>query len=93
MARAHGLAYQRVTLIAGVVTPIYPPHTAKSAIVGNATGQDIELHSDDEDLTQYLVIPAGYERPIPVERYLFMREQIAFWLRATVSGPVVLQWY
>ena len=90
--KSSGFRAKRVALVAGVLTPIWPPHTTKTVSIGNATTGDVQVHTHDDE-SEYLVIAAGYERTIPVERYQFWTDRIAFWLKATNAGTVVILWY
>ena len=89
-SRINGLYVARVPLSNGVRTPITPPGHFRSVTIGNAGSGTIQV--DTGDLTQYLVVDAGYERPIDLTTYLFTDSQIAFWLTASVDGTVVLIW-
>lgn len=83
----------RVAVSAGVKQAISPPVDCRKPSIGNATAGDLEVHTTDENNTEYLVIPSGYERDIPVQvgRHLQSIET-AFWLKPVSSGTVVILW-
>jgi len=87
------LRVKRVSLMAGIKTGISPPSSFHNLSVGNATTDDLELHTTDDNDLEFLVIEAGFERPIPTSRRLFSYDSVAFWLKAKVSGTAVLLWY
>lgn len=91
MAVSRAFAVQRIALIAGALTPVYPPRTAADVTIGNATSGDLQVFTA-EDGESYLVVEAGFERPITVARQLFTEREIAFWLQAAVDGTAVLIW-
>lgn len=90
---SQSLAIQRLVLGAGTKTPIFPPRMAQEVSIGNATADDVSVHSTDADNAHYVVVTAGYERPFPVKRTLFDPTVIAFWLTSVAGGTVVLIWY
>ena len=83
---------KRVALLANVLTPMYPPGTAKSLSIGNAGSADLEVHTA-EDETEYLVIAAGYERTVPVNMHILTTDRVICWLKTSVAGTAVLLWY
>lgn len=91
-AQAGNFRITRTVLAADLLTAIKPPQTAKTVSIGNATSSDLQVHTNDNE-AEYLVISAGYERLIPVDRYIFSPDRVAFWLKASQAGTVVLVWY
>ena len=87
---------QRLTLLAGDVTPITPPITCSSVAISNVTGDDLDVASD-VDFTNYFTLPNCFERDIELSQSgsataLFHTGQVNFWLRAVIQGEVVLLW-
>jgi hypothetical protein len=89
---AQAVAIRRVTLVADVTTPIYPPREAQDVTIGNATPGDVVLYSTPDEPSAFLVIAAGFERQLTVRHIHFRSGQVAFWLTANNDGEVVLIW-
>lgn len=82
----------RVVLVANILTPIYPAVTVQSVNIGNATTDDLAVHTTDTGM-DYFIIPTTYERSISLQKGCWFKpDEIAFWLKATVSGTAVLIW-
>ena len=92
MADSPALAVRRVTLLAGVTTPVYPPRECHDVTVGNATVGDLTIYSTPDDASRGLIVAAGYERNLTVRAHYFRSTEIAFWLNAVSAGDVVLTW-
>lgn len=91
-ANAQAFRIQRLTLGAGVFTPIRPPAVFASVSVGNGTADDLQVHTN-EDQTEFLNIAPDFERAVPVNTLgAFAFPEIAFWLKSPVGGTVVLVW-
>lgn len=84
---------RRIGLTGGQKTPITAPMACNNVSIGNATAGDLEVHTTDANDDEYLVIAAGYERAIALERTRFDHEQPCFWLKPAQSGTAVLLWY
>lgn len=86
----------RITLAAGVKTPIFAPRICRGVSIGNGTLEDLRVYSHDgeaDDDAHYLVVATGYERPIGIGTDAFIRDgQPACWLRSAAGGLVVLIW-
>lgn len=93
MSISQSLAHVRVTLGAGAKTPIYPPRMCQEVAIVNATADDLQIHTTDNDNLHYVILTAGFERAFPVRRTLFDPTLIAFWLTSVAGGTVVLIWY
>lgn len=85
---------ERLTLQAGQQTEIIPPVTCQSVTIGNATGGDLRVITDEAG-ANYLIVVDGFERviwlPTPTSG-LFHRAQVGFWLQAAMTGTVILTW-
>jgi hypothetical protein len=95
MAVSQSLWIDRLTLGAGVRTPVVPPRVCQAVSIGNATGADLKVYShsgEADDASHYLVIVDGFERPISVLKHLFQRGDAGLWLESTPGGLVVLIW-
>jgi hypothetical protein len=95
MSVSQALWIDRVTLAAGVKTPVYVPRLSQAAAIGNGTGDDLKVYSHDgevDDASHYVVIAAGFERPIQTLKSAFQERQIAFWLQSAPGGLVVILW-
>lgn len=91
MAVSQAFRIQRVALAAGVLTAITPLAAAHAVSLGNATVGDVTLYTNDNE-SEFLVIPASYERLVTVDHQLFDGSAVAFWLKAASSGTVILLW-
>ena len=67
MANAQAFRIQRLTLGAGVFTPIKPPAVFAAVAIGNGTADDLQVHTN-EDQTEYLNIAPDFERSVPVTK-------------------------
>lgn len=83
----------RLTLVAGVKTPVSPPIVAQNVTIGNGTAGDLQVHTTNDSDLEYLVITSQYERTIQLNRSRFSFEAVAFWLNSVAGGTVVIQWY
>lgn len=92
MAVSQAFRNQRVALTLGVLTPLVPPIRARAVSIGNATTDDLEVHTND-DLSEYLIVAAGYERLIDLSQANLLTFQTTCWLKAHASGTVVVVWY
>lgn len=93
MNSSAALRIRRVTLSAGIKTAVIPPITACNVSLLNNTAGDLEVHTTDGDDTEYLILPAGYERTIPVDRHLFVPTETAFWVKSAGGGLMVVLWF
>jgi len=92
VANAQAFRIQRLTLGAGVFTPIKPPAVFAAVAIGNGTADDLQVHTN-EDQTEYLNIAPDFERSVPVTTLgAFSNPDTAFWLKSPVGGTVVLLW-
>lgn len=92
MAVSRSVREIRTTLSAGVLTPIVPPASFTKVMVGNATGGDVTLYTND-DLSEYRVITTGFERELrAVQTHGFRGGEIAFWLQSAGGGLVICEW-
>ena len=87
---------QRLTLLAGAITPITPPWTCSSVAISNITGDDLDVGSDNQ-MAGYFTLPTCFERDIELSQSgsataLFHTGQVNFWLRAVAQGEVILLW-
>lgn len=86
----------RMTLAAATMTPVYPVMSAHNVKVGNATSDELQMHSSEDaaDL-EYLVIGAGFEEVIQTARRVYTPDNVnpAFWLYSAVGGTVVITWF
>jgi hypothetical protein len=92
VAQSKAFRIARVSLSAGVLTPITPPQAFTAVSIGNATATDLEVHTQS-DGSEYLVVVSGYERALPVVRTQFDSYEIAFWLKSTGGGTAVIIWH
>lgn len=92
MAVAQGFRVARTTLSAATLTAILPPVYARSVTILNGTNADVQVHTNDNS-TEYVVIAAGWERPITLHDAQFNPTQTAFWLLSSPGGLVVLLWF
>lgn len=83
----------RATLVGGVKTPMTPPIVAHNVTIANGTVDDLEVHTTDANNTEYLIVAAGFERTIQVNRARFLFENVAFWLKSAGGGLVVIVWF
>lgn len=93
MSVSQSLAHVRMVLGAGAKTVVYPPRMCQEVTIVNATADDLQIHTTDQDNLHYVILTAGFERPFPVKRTLFDPNNIAFWLTSVAGGTVVLIWY
>ncbi len=92
MAVSAAFYINRITLVAGELTPILPQiAVAKDVVIQNATGTDLQVHSSDLG-TNYIIIAAGYEREIAGNWQLYKRGSTGFWLYSAGGGTVVVMW-
>jgi hypothetical protein len=92
VANAQAFRIQRLTLGAGVFTAIRPMAVFASVSIGNGTADDLQVHTN-EDQTEYLIIAPNFERSVPVNTVgAFAFPEVAFWLKSTPGGTVVLLW-
>jgi hypothetical protein len=91
MAVSQSFRIQRVTLVAGVLTPIYPTVASCSVAIGNGTGADLELHTNTDE-SEKSILAASYERPVTLHTHRFAPAEIAFWLKSAAGGTVVILW-
>jgi len=92
MAWARAVRIVRLTLQAGVLTPVAPPNPMEKCMVANGTGGDLEIHTN-EDLTEYRVLTSGFERLVEAHKLQgFLNDNTAFWLRSAGGGLVILEW-
>lgn len=82
----------RVTLAAGVVTPISPPASFTRVMLGNGSGGDVLLYTND-DLSEYRTLTTGFERELrAVQTHGFRSGEPAFWLYSVAGGLVICEW-
>lgn len=91
MATSIVFRIQRLTLAAATLTPIAPLMDAREVSIGNGTGALLEVHTNS-DGTEYLTIAAGVEKPFASSMLLYRRDHVAFWLKSTPGGLVILTW-
>lgn len=89
MAVSRSLRLTRLTLVAGVLTAVYAPLVSSRCVVGAST-TDVDIHTND-DQTEFRTLALGFERDIKAF-YKFRPEEIAFWLKSTNGGLVILEW-
>jgi hypothetical protein len=85
---------QRLTLDPAVFTEIIPPIDAREVSVANGTATLLQIHTNS-DQSEFRTLAAGAERALnaaPVALLLYRRDQVAFWLRSTPGGLVILEW-
>lgn len=85
---------QRLTLQAGVLTPVTAPRSTPSVNVGNATAGNIEIHTSETG-TDFVILASNFERLITLSQPaygIFRKDVIVFWLKAVNTGTVVLIW-
>lgn len=92
MSKSTAFRITRVSLVAGVLTPITPPAVFTAISIGNGTATDLEVHTQS-DGTEYLVVSAGYERTILIAKRQFDSYEIGFWLKSSGGGTAVLIWH
>lgn len=86
-------AIDRRALVAGVSTAITPPRDATKVKIGNASPDDLQVYTIQNDSTAMSIVPAGFQDEIALaEGKRFAKVDIAFWLIAVQSGDVVLKW-
>lgn len=96
MSHSRSVRIERMALSAGQKVAVRPPCSSTQVTIGNGTAGDLEVHTTDEDDAHYLVVSAGYERPLSKlhdNGTIFSTETVAFWLKAAQSGSVVLLWF
>lgn len=88
---------RRYAILAGVPFPVVPPPGLASygtLIVLNAGTQDLKVYTDD--VNHYVVIAAGWERPINIPKRVVVRPSlddfIAFYLLSAADATVVIIW-
>lgn len=92
MAVAAGFRVQRVTLVAGVFTPVHAPVNASNVSIGNATDDDLEVHTCDDE-SEWRIVAAGWEYGIGNTRgWFYQQQQVAFWLKSAPGGTAVVTW-
>lgn len=91
---APAIRIQRVTLAAGVLTPITPPAPFTHCMVGNITGSDLSIYTcDDVAQNEFRVVTTGFERELRAyHRGFYQNLGAAFWLLSTPGGTVILEW-
>lgn len=83
---------QRVSLLAGVSTPVRPPISARQVEIGNASGDDVKVYSENGDEATYFVVSAGYAKQVDLFQHRYDSYQVAFYLKSAIDGVVVLVW-
>lgn len=83
---------QRVSLLAGVSTPVKPPISARAVEIGNASGDDLKVYSALGDESSFFVVSAGYAKHVDLFQHRFDSYQVAFYLKGAVDGTAVLVW-
>lgn len=95
MATSQAFWIDRITLAAGVKTPVYAPRISQACNVGNATADDVKVyshHGETDDSSHYLVIATTFERQLSAGKNVYRRDEPAFWLESTPGGLVILIW-
>lgn len=83
----------RRTLLAATATPIQPPVTTQTVLIGNATPGELRVYSDPNDNAKYFAVQAGYEKPLELRGQNYFRpDQVCFYLKADQAGDAVLIW-
>jgi hypothetical protein len=87
---------QRLTLLAGIQTPITPPLTCSSVTISNRTLGDVRIITDPAGVN-YGILSSCFEEQINLSQAgsatsLFHDNQVNFYLQADVQGDVVLTW-
>lgn len=87
---------QRMTLLAGVQTPVTPPITCSSVTIANRTTGDLRIITDQVG-ADYGIVSSCFEEQINLSQSgsatsLFHTEQVNFYLQADIAGDVVLTW-
>lgn len=93
--RSRSLTIDRVTMQAGVKQAITPDRHASGCTIQNATPDEVQLHTTNDDDAHYLIIAPGFERDLPKlhdNNTTYGTEHPAFWLRAVQDGTVILIW-
>lgn len=82
---------QRIALTAGVPYDVRPPAVCASCTIGNAGPDDLQVST--VSLTDYFVVPAGFERTIVCRTSpKYDNFEVAFVLVAVQDGTAVLIW-
>lgn len=89
MAHSSAVVIQRVTLLAGISTPIMPQFGTRVRI-RNGCATDLLVYSTDGDDTTYAAISAGYDDRFDGSSWLF--GEVVFWLKCSLGGSVTLIW-
>ena len=91
---ASALAIRRLTLVAGVLTPCVAPVTVRGLTVGNGSAGDVLIYTTNDVTTDhYLIVQAGYERPLELTHDAMWRAgDTACWLYSASGGLVILFW-
>ena len=82
---------KRIALMPGALTPVFSPYTTHAVTIRNETNFDVQVHTHIDE-TEYVAIPKGTNFILPIGRYTFTPEHLAFWLRSAMGGTVVLIW-
>lgn len=89
---AENVRIARVTLAAGVLTPIRPLIQARNVFIGNVSAGDLAIHTSDDE-SEYLILAQGYEREIELAGAVFRPgDKPAFWFKSAGGGVVYLEW-
>lgn len=86
---------ERITLLAGIATPIIAPITCQSCTIGNATGGNLLVSTDDQFVDHYRTIADNFEWVIWMPRQdsgQFRQGKVAFYLQSAGGGVAVLSW-
>jgi len=87
---------QRLTLQAGIQTPITPPITCSSVTVANRTLGDLRVETDPTGIN-YGIITSCFEDRFDLSQSgsataLYHDSAVVFFLRADQTGEVILTW-
>ena len=80
-----------MTLVTGVVTPVYPAYVTSAVRLVNATSDDVQV-GDVTDQSEYFILGAGADVTIALSQLKFNNYEIAFYLTATVGGTFIVIW-
>jgi hypothetical protein len=95
MSVTKAMRIQRVTVPAGgSPTGITPPAPFTQCYVGNLTGTDLYIYTnDDVAQNEYRLLSANAERPLrALQTRGFRHTETAFWLYSVGGGTVILEW-
>lgn len=91
MSVAQSFRITRAAVSAGALTAVLPPVTCTEVTILNLTTGDLQVHTNSDE-TEFLIIAASYRDTFDMKTKWFTAGDLAFWLKPSATGTVVLLW-